>query len=101
MISEEIVKDNLENIKYYSVRRYALDSYIKELCTNDIVDLTQKYNKAMEVAPIKLYHLYVLKYLKGCTQEYTAEEMGFTHTTIHSTHNELIRWLCNNISESD
>lgn len=101
MISESIIKTDLENIKYYSVRKYVLNPYFNTFAENDIVALTEKYNNAMKSAPIKLYHLYVLRYLKGCTQEDIANEMGFTHTTIHSMHNTLIEWLCKNIQEND
>lgn len=101
MISEKIIKDDLENIKYYSTRRYVLDSYFKNFCENNITALTEKYNKVMAFAPIKLYHLYVLRYLKGSTQEYTADEMGFTHTTVHSMHNSLLHWLCENVPNED
>lgn len=51
MISEKAIIDDLENIKYYSIRRYSLDTYFKEFCANDIASLTEKYNKAMKSAP--------------------------------------------------
>ena len=101
MIFENEIKDDLENIKYYSIRKYLLDSYFKEFANNDISALTQKYNKAMESAPIKLYHLYVLRYLKDYTLEDVANEMGFTHTTIHSMHQSLIQWLSKNIKKDN
>ena len=97
MISEKIVREDLENIKYYSVRKYVLDSYLE----NNIVDLVEKYNKAMESAPIKLYHLYVLRYLKGCTQEDAANEIGFAVNSIQAMQNSLILWLRKNIQKDD
>ena len=99
MISEKIVREDLENIKYYSVRKYVLDSYLKAFGENNIVDLVEKYNKAMESAPIKLYHLYVLRYLKGCTQEDAANEIGFAVNSIQAMQNSLILWLRKNIQK--
>ena len=101
MISEKIVREDLENIKYYSVRRYVLDSYLKDFGENNIVTLAEKYNKVMESAPIKLYHLYVLRYLKGCTQEDAANEIGFAVNSIQAMQNSLILWLCKNIQKDD
>ena len=101
MISEKIVREDLENIKYYSVRRYVLDSYLKDFGENDIVNLAEKYNKVIKTAPIKFYHLYVLRYLKGYTQEESADEMGYTTYTIQNMQTSLILWLRNNIQKDD
>ena len=68
---------------------------------HNIVDLVEQYNKAMESAPIKLYHLYVLRYLKGCTQEDAANEIGFAVNSIQAMQNSLILWLCKNIQKDD
>ena len=101
MSSEEIIKADLENIKYYYIRKYVLDTYFKDFMVNNILALTEKYNNVMKSAPVKLYHFYVLKYLKGCTQEFIANEMGFTHTTICDIHNSLIQWLCIHIDKDE
>ena len=101
MITEKAVINDLENIKYYSTRRYLLDVYFKEFCANDIAGLTAKYNKAMESAPIKLYHLYILRYLKGCTQEESADEIGYAVNTIQSLQHSLTLWLRTNIQKED
>jgi DNA-directed RNA polymerase specialized sigma24 family protein len=101
MISEKIVREDLENIKYYSVRRYVLDSYLKDFSKNDIVALIEKYNNAMKSAPIKFYHLYMLRYLKGYTQEEAADEIGFAINSIQAMQNSLILWLRKNIQKDD
>ena len=101
MLKESIIKTDLENIKYYSVRKYALNPYFDDFIANDFVSLMEKYNNVMKSAPIRLYHLYVLRYLKGYTQEDIASEMGFTHTTIHSMQLSLIQWLSENIKKDD
>ena len=101
MISEKAIIDDLENIKYYSIRRYSLDSYFKEFCANDIASLTEKYNKAMKSAPIKLYHLYILRYLKGYTQEESADEIGYAVNTVQSLQHSLTLWLRKNIQKED
>ena len=101
MITEKNIVEDLENIKYYSIRRYILDAYLRDFCANDIVSLTNKYNKTMESAPIKLYHLYVLRYLKGYTQEESADEMGYTVNTIQYMQRSLMLWLYKNIQKED
>lgn len=101
MTDERIIRDDLEEIKYYSTRKYVLDSYMKDFCETYISGLTAKYNAAMKQAPIKLYHLYVLTCLKGCTQEYAADEMGYTVYTIQAMQKNLILWLCENIRKEE
>ena len=101
MTDERIIRDDLEEIKYYSTRKYVLDSYMKDFCETNILDLMSKYNAVIKHAPIKFYHLYVLIYLKGNTQEFAADEMGFAINTVQTMQKNLILWLCENIKKEE
>ena len=55
----------------------------------------------MKSAPIKLYHLYILRYLKGYTQEESADEIGYAVNTVQSLQHSLTLWLRKNIQKED
>ena len=71
------------------------------LTKSTIYRVLAKYNDVIKQAPIKFYHLYVLIYLKGNTQEFAADEMGFAINTVQTMQKNLILWLCENIKKEE
>lgn len=93
MYSEERVKEELEELKYYYQQKDKLDVYLTELSSSVINELVEKYSKIISCAPIKLYHVYVGLYMKGWSQIALAREMGYTRYYVQILNGRLIQYL--------
>ena len=59
MITQEEIKNELKDIRFYYSKKTMFDAAFKETKGNSITDLVDKYNEAMKNAPTKRYGMYV------------------------------------------
>ena len=101
MCKEEVIKEDLSEIKYYHSRKHKLDSYMAENLPSSVVELNKLYAECIRNAPIRLYHVFVGLYIKGWTQEGVADEMNYTVNYVQNLNSKLIQFLRENIHKED
>ena len=99
MYAVEKVKEELGEIKYYYLQKEKLDAYMAELTCSSLMELIERYSKAIRLAPIKLYHVYVGLYMKGWSQGALAREMGYTRYYVQILNGRLIQYLKENLDK--
>lgn len=93
MITQEKIKSELKDIRFYYSKKTMFEAAFKETKGNNISELVDKYNEAMKNAPTKLYGIYICLYVHGGTQESIANEMSYTPFYIYKLNNKLIEFL--------
>ena len=101
MCKEEVIKEDLSEIKYYHSRKHKLDSYMAENLPSSVVELNKLYAECIRNAPIRLYHVFVGLYIKGWTQEGVADEMKYTVNYVQNLNSKLIQFLRENIHKEE
>jgi len=101
MCKEEVVKEDLSEIKYYHSFKKRLDEYMAENLPSSVVELNKLYAETIRNAPIRLYHVYVGLYIKGWTQEGVANDMNYTVNYVQTLNSKLIQFLQENIHKEE
>lgn len=58
MMTIQAVRKDLSEIRYYFARKKRLDDVSELVGNNKVVDMVERYNVAMQNAPIRLYDLF-------------------------------------------
>ena len=88
-----LIRKELKEIRYYSMYRKDIDKALDFCPKHEVVDLLQTYNRAIEFAPIQLYHIYYKLYIKCHTQESLANDLKLTPEYIYKLHAKLIQFF--------
>ena len=99
MIALKQIRADLREIRFYYINKEQMDEAFQTTGRNEIMNLVEKYHKAMQTAPIKLYHLYVGLYIQGYTQEAYSITANYTPEYIQWLHKQLLQFLQSNIEE--
>lgn len=99
MITLKQIRADLREIRFYYINKAQMDEAFQATGRNEIMNLVEKYHKAMQTAPIKLYHLYVGLYIQGYTQEAYSIAVSYTPEYIQWLHKQLLQFLQSNIEE--
>ena len=97
MITLKQIRADLREIRFYYINKEKIDEAFQTTGRNEIMNLMEKYHKAMQAAPIKLYHLYVGLYIQGYTQEAYSIAVNYTPEYIQMLHKQLLQFLQSNI----
>ncbi len=87
------IREDLKEIRYYYGMQDLFKSGSKLIPPQYILDKVEKYNKAISVAPAKLYAVYVGLYVNNNTQAVLAEDWGFSDEYIKQLNNKLCDFL--------
>ncbi|MBQ3572108.1 MAG: hypothetical protein IJA15_04710 [Clostridia bacterium] len=87
------IRQELNQIRYYYSRRELFDKAFGCVGKSGIVDLVEKYNKAVCNAEPRLYEIYVSIYIEGCTQENAADQLGYSANYIYKMNRKLIAFF--------
>ena len=101
MCIEEVVRNDLSEIKYYHTRKSKLDAYMEDNLPSSVVELVKLYAETIRKAPIRLYHVYVGLYVKGWTLDGVANEMEYTIGYVQNLSTKLIQFLQENIVKEE
>ena len=99
MLTLTDIRRDLREIRYYYARKDLFDESLRSVSANTIVEKARKYNEAVKTAKPILYDLYVSLYVKNCTQEGLAVELGYTPEYIQILHKQLLLFLQTHISD--
>ncbi len=90
MITIEVIRKELEDIRYYYARRDAFDKAFDSVGKNEILETVNRYNQAICAASPKLFEIYVALYIECCTYEAAAEDLGFSVSYIYKTNKRIV-----------
>ena len=93
MITSEQIREDLREIRYYYTRKASLDDASRSIGDSVVRQLVEKYNRAIRVAPLRLYDIYACLYIRGQTQEELAYELSYTPQYIRKLINELFAFF--------
>lgn len=89
----EEIRNDLKDIRYYYAMTDNLKSVTKIIPPVAVEQKVQKYSRAMQNAPIKLYILYVSLYVINNSQITIADDWGYTSDYIKKLNNKLCEFL--------
>lgn len=92
-MSEEQIKRDLRELKYYYSHRSSVEEHFKVTGTTGIKNLARKYEAAIRLAPIRLYDLFGCLYIQSKTQEEIAIDFGCSVEYIRKLNKELYEFL--------
>jgi len=95
------VREELKEIRYYYSRKADIDSLGKQIGTNKMIEKLERYNAAMQYAPIILFDLYGGIYLNNNTQESLAEKWGYSTVQIQRLNTKLIAFLYSQFTKEE
>ena len=92
MITKDEIRTTLSDIFYYANIR-SFQNALKYVGENKIVKTAEKYSRAIEVAPPKLYELYIRLYVNNGTMASVATELNYSIGYINKLNNSLVKYL--------
>lgn len=95
MISLDLIKNELEDIKYYYSRKDMFDKAFNSVGKNEILQTVERYNAIICSAPPKVYELYVTLYIECCTYEAAAEALCYSVNYVYKTHKKILDFFFN------
>ena len=93
MESMDTIRKELKEVRYYYANRKMFDQAAKDVGENEIIKTVNRYNAAVQKAPVKLYALYIGLYVGNRTQEALAQDMNFSPDYIYRQHRKLLQYL--------
>lgn len=99
MITLNTIRKQLEDIRYYNGRRDTFDKAFDSVGKNGILQTVNMYNQAICNASPKLYEIYVALYVKCCTYEFAAEELGFSVSYLYKTNRKIVNFFFNEFNK--
>ncbi len=89
----EQVREDLREIRIYYANKTLFDDTSIVIPPHTIVKKVEKYNKAMQNAPAKLYVLYVSLFLKNKTAFAYADDVGYARDYVRQLSCRLCKYL--------
>ena len=95
MITKDEIRTTLSDIRFYYANIKSFQNALKYVGENRIVKTAEKFNKAIENAPPKLYELYIRLYVNNGTMASVAVELNYSIGYINKLNNSLVKYLYN------
>lgn len=93
MMTIQAVRKDLNEIRYYFARKKRLDNVSELVGNNKVVDMVERYNVAMQNAPIRLYDLYTSLFVENNTQESLSNKWCYSREYITRLTKMLYQYL--------
>ena len=100
MISRNEIMTTLSDIRFYYANIKSFQNASKYVGENIIVKTAEKYSRAIEVAPPKLYELYIRLYVNNGTMASVAAELSYSIGYINKLNNGLVKYLYNYVDKN-
>ena len=95
MITKDEIRTTLSDIRFYYANIKSFQNASRYIGENRIVKTAEKFNKAIENAPPKLYELYIHLYTNNGTMASVASELNYSIGYINKLNNGLVKYLYN------
>lgn len=86
------IRQQLKTIRLYYTNK-ARFSDVFDTLPHTVKELAEKYAAIIGTAPLDLYYIYFELYVKGLTQEATAEELNYSTEYIRQKNKKLLLFL--------
>lgn len=93
MITQNQVREELKEIRYYMSRKAVFDKSASCVGKNTIEKKMELYNHIICNATPRLYDIYVSLYLENNTQESLSEKLGYSLVHIGRLNAQLVKFL--------
>lgn len=87
------IKEELLDIRMFYREHDFYMAWIKKGIKSKVISLVDKYNNAMENAPVTLLRVYIGLYCEAKTQELLAEDMGYSIHQVNNWNVALLKYL--------
>ena len=88
------LKQQLKTIRLYYTSKARFSAAFDTL-PHTVKELADKYAAVVSTAPLDLYYIYYELYVKGLTQEATAEDLNYSAEYIRQKNKRLLLFLQN------
>ena len=88
------IRQQLKTIRLYYTNRARFSAAFDTL-SHTVKELADKYAAVVSTAPLDLYYIYYELYVKGLTQEATAEDLNYSAEYIRQKNKRLLLFLQN------
>lgn len=93
MKSIEVIRAELNGIRYYYSKQEKFEKAFNYIGKNEIINIVEEYNRIICKADPRLYELYICLYVSNHTQEAAAEELGYSLDYIVKGKKKLFRFF--------
>ena len=101
MIGKDEIRTILSDIRFYYANIRSFQNASRYIGENRIVKTAEKFNKAIENAPPKLYELYIRLYVNNGTMASVATELNYSIGYINKLNNSLVKYLYNYFNKNE
>ena len=101
MIGKDEIRTTLSDIRFYYANIRSFKNASRYIGENRIVKTAEKFNKAIENAPPKLYELYIHLYTNNGTMASVATELNYSIGYINKLNNSLVKYLYNFFNKNE
>lgn len=98
MITLEQIREDLKDIRYYYSKQELFDHATVRVVRNTILEKVERYNNAMQDAPLKLYDLYISLYVRNNTQLALSFDWDYSSDYIKQLNRKLCEFLQKKLS---
>ena len=92
------IRQQLKTIRlYYTNKARFSDAF--DALPHMVKELAEKYAAIVSIAPLDLYYIYFELYVKGLTQEATAEDLNYSTEYIRKKNKRLLLFLQQKIDD--
>ena len=98
MLTEDQVRQDLDEIRTYYSMRDLFDKAPREIKAEALFEKLEQYHSVMRKAPAKLYVLYVALYVNNSTQVVVAEEWAYTKEHVRDLNKRLVEYLISKLN---
>ena len=101
MLSLSQIRKDLKEIRYYYSMQEIVDRNARTIKPATLYEIVNRYNKAMENAPARLYVIYVSLYVNNNSQPALSQEWGFCKQYIRDLNIKLLEYLQATIKDEE
>ena len=94
------IRQQLKTIRLYYTNKARFSAAFNAL-PHTVKELAEKYAAIVSTAPLDLYYIYFELYVKGLTQEATAEDLNYSTEYIRQKNKKLLLFLQSKLNERE
>ena len=94
------IRQQLKTIRLYYMNKARFSAAFDTL-PHTVKELAEKYAAIVSTAPLDLYYIYYELYVKGLTQEATAEDLNYSTEYIRQKNKKLLLFLQSKLNERE
>ena len=94
------IRQQLKTIRLYYMNKARFSAAFDTL-PHTVKEIAEKYAAVVSTAPLDLYYIYYELYVKGLTQEATAEDLNYSTEYIRQKNKKLLLFLQSKLNERE